>query len=190
MGRKVFTRETLSSAEVNSYLMDQTVMAFPSANARTADLPAPGQGMATYLEDTDRLELRTKAGTWRLVSGPPDTARTTLAVSGIAAGWTVTASAIRLPGGLTAQLLTTWTRTGAPITGDPQGNIGNVDLGTIPAVWQPAVDTPAIQLALGRAATGYLTPAGLVRLTTIGGPGNIATGEVVELSCVYPLANP
>lgn len=56
LGRKLFTRGTLASADVQGYLMDQSVMVFASASARTAALAAPSEGMVTYLSDVDRLE--------------------------------------------------------------------------------------------------------------------------------------
>lgn len=49
-GRKVFTREVLSSADVNDLLMEQTVMRFASAAARGVQLPAPEPNMLTALD--------------------------------------------------------------------------------------------------------------------------------------------
>jgi hypothetical protein len=69
LGHKTFTRETLSSAEVNGYLMDQAVMRFASVAARNATLTAPTDGMVTYLEDVDDLEYREGGAYWRPVSG-------------------------------------------------------------------------------------------------------------------------
>ena len=66
-GRKTFTRETLLSTEVNDYLMDQTVMRFASAAARTAAIPAPVEGMMSTLDDTNRTE-RYDGATWRPTS--------------------------------------------------------------------------------------------------------------------------
>lgn len=62
LGRKVFTRETLGSAEVNGYLMDQVIMRFPSASARSAVIPTPSEGMHTYLDDAGRVEFFNGAG--------------------------------------------------------------------------------------------------------------------------------
>jgi hypothetical protein len=57
LGRKVFTAgEVLTAANVNGYLMDQSVMVFADATARTAALAAPTEGMVTFLQDTDALE--------------------------------------------------------------------------------------------------------------------------------------
>ena len=57
LGRQVFTAgEVLTAADVNGYLMDQTVMVFADAAARTAAIAAPTEGMVTYLSDTNALE--------------------------------------------------------------------------------------------------------------------------------------
>ena len=56
LGRKVFTAgEVLAAADVNGYLMDQTVMVFADAAARTAAIASPSEGMVAYLEDTSVL---------------------------------------------------------------------------------------------------------------------------------------
>ena len=57
LGRKVFAaNEVLTAADVNGYLMDQSVMVFADATARTAAIAAPTEGMVTYLSDTNALE--------------------------------------------------------------------------------------------------------------------------------------
>ena len=57
LGRQVFTAgEGLTAADVNGYLMDQAVMVFANATARTAAIAAPTEGMVTYLSDTNALE--------------------------------------------------------------------------------------------------------------------------------------
>lgn len=48
--------EVLTAANVQDYLQDQTVMKFASAAARTAALPAPSQGMMSFLNDTGVVE--------------------------------------------------------------------------------------------------------------------------------------
>lgn len=58
LGRKVWSAgDVLAAADVNGYLMDQTIMLFDDAAARTAAIGTPTQGMASYLKDTDALEL-------------------------------------------------------------------------------------------------------------------------------------
>ena len=58
LGRKVFVvLEQLGAAEVNGYLMDQTVMVFANSAARDTAIPTPTEGMVSYLKDTNSLEF-------------------------------------------------------------------------------------------------------------------------------------
>jgi hypothetical protein len=58
MPRKVFTAgEVLTAADVNSNLMDQAVMTFTNAAARTSALASPNEGMMTYLADVDLFQF-------------------------------------------------------------------------------------------------------------------------------------
>lgn len=60
-GFKTFaTGEVLTAANVNTYLMQQTVMVFDDASARTTALGANvSEGMLTYLKDTNSTEYYT-----------------------------------------------------------------------------------------------------------------------------------
>jgi len=67
MAYKVFSNgDALTGGELNTYLMNQSVMVFASATARTAALPSPSEGMVTYLEDANQLYLWTGA-TWQAI---------------------------------------------------------------------------------------------------------------------------
>jgi hypothetical protein len=58
MPRKTFVAGELATAsDVNTYLMDQSVMTFASAAARTTAIPSPTEGMVTYLEANDHLSV-------------------------------------------------------------------------------------------------------------------------------------
>ena len=58
MPRKTFVAGTLATAsDVNTYLMDQSVMTFASDAARTTALPTPSEGMVTYLNDTNTFAV-------------------------------------------------------------------------------------------------------------------------------------
>lgn len=53
---KTFTDGTsLPASDLNGFLMNQTVMVFASAAARTTAIPSPTQGMVTYLSDSNSL---------------------------------------------------------------------------------------------------------------------------------------
>ena len=58
MPKKTFTAgEVLAAADVNTFLMDQSVMTFADSGARGSAIGTATEGMVTYLEDTDELEL-------------------------------------------------------------------------------------------------------------------------------------
>lgn len=57
MGYKYFTPDVLNAADVNGYLMEQTVMRFATSAVRANTLTAPVEGMITYLEDTNLLQV-------------------------------------------------------------------------------------------------------------------------------------
>lgn len=57
LGRKVFeANEVLTAADVNGYLMDQSLMVFGGTAARGSAISAPSEGMFTFLSDSDTLE--------------------------------------------------------------------------------------------------------------------------------------
>jgi hypothetical protein len=56
-GRKVWLAdEVLTAEDLNDYLMDQAVVVFASAGARSAAVLSPVQGMLTYRVDGDVYE--------------------------------------------------------------------------------------------------------------------------------------
>lgn len=61
LGLKTFGTETLTSSDVNGYLMQQSVMVFVSAAARTTAFSSAGvtasEGMLSYLTDSNQLQL-------------------------------------------------------------------------------------------------------------------------------------
>jgi hypothetical protein len=68
MPRKVFTSgEVLTAADVNSFLMNQAVMTFADAAARTSAIASPTEGMLTYLNSTDTFQFWTGAA-WSNIS--------------------------------------------------------------------------------------------------------------------------
>lgn len=56
-GYKTFTAAMLSATDVNTYLMQQAVMVFDSAAARTAAIAVPTEGMVSYLKDLNRVQF-------------------------------------------------------------------------------------------------------------------------------------
>jgi hypothetical protein len=69
LGRKVFTAgEVLAAADVNGYLMDQSVMVFANAAARTTAISSPTAGMMTFLVDVAQVNVY-DGSAWVEVSG-------------------------------------------------------------------------------------------------------------------------
>lgn len=69
LGRKVFTAsEVLTAANVNGYLMDQTVMVFAGTAARASAIATASAGMTTYLTGTNQFQVY-NGTTWTEISG-------------------------------------------------------------------------------------------------------------------------
>lgn len=108
MARKVWAvNEVLASADVNSYLMDQSVMVFAGTAARSSAIATATEGMITYLTDgtgSQAVEYYNGSAWTTLV--PAATAGT---VNSITAAYTATASDANdtiLAGGSTAYTIT------------------------------------------------------------------------------------
>jgi hypothetical protein len=57
LGRKVFTAgEVLTAANVQGYLMDQSVMVFDDSSSRATAIGTATEGMLSYLKDTNAVE--------------------------------------------------------------------------------------------------------------------------------------
>lgn len=67
LGLKNFGSEILTSNDVDGYLMQQTVMVFASSAARTTAFTAaslsPSEGMVSYLQDTNKIQVY-NGSTW------------------------------------------------------------------------------------------------------------------------------
>ena len=81
LGRKVFTAgEVLTAANVQGYLMDQTVMVFDDEAARTAAIGTPTEGMVSYTKDDNALEYYSGA-VWTPVGLDPYTITASTAIA-------------------------------------------------------------------------------------------------------------
>ena len=49
----------LPASDINTYLMDQSVMTFASTTARTSAIATPSEGMLTWLEDSNKFSYYT-----------------------------------------------------------------------------------------------------------------------------------
>lgn len=58
LGFKTFASgEVLTAANVNGYLMQQTIMVFADSSARDTAISSPSEGMFVYLTGTDALQF-------------------------------------------------------------------------------------------------------------------------------------
>lgn len=62
--------EVLTATNVNTYLMQQAVMVFASAAARTSAIAAPSEGMVTYLKDPNTFWFYDGSGWVEIVTDP------------------------------------------------------------------------------------------------------------------------
>ena len=63
MPRKVFVAgEILTADDVNTNLMDQAVQRFADSGARGSAIPSPTEGMTSYLDDLNRIEVYNGTG--------------------------------------------------------------------------------------------------------------------------------
>ena len=69
-GRKVFVAgQVLTASDVNS-TVDQTVMVFADASARTTAIPSPTEGMMSFLEDVVQVQVYSGAVLgWTAITG-------------------------------------------------------------------------------------------------------------------------
>jgi hypothetical protein len=142
-GYKLFsTGDVLSASDVNTYLMQQTVMSFANAAARTSALSSVlAEGLVSYLQDTNVVEIYTGAA-WVSLDDPNAIQNTIVTAKGDIIGATASSTPARLAVGTNGQVLTAdstastglkWATsgsgltyiTGATFTGQTAVNIDN-----------------------------------------------------------------
>ena len=70
LGFKTFASgEVLTAANVNGYLMQQTIMVFADSSARDTAIASPSEGMFVYLSDTNALQYYDGAAWTPFTSG-------------------------------------------------------------------------------------------------------------------------
>ncbi len=63
----------LNASEVNTYLMNQSVMVFADATARDAALTSPTEGMLVWLQDSNKFVYRGQSAWADLIAAPAQT---------------------------------------------------------------------------------------------------------------------
>ena len=95
-GFKVFSvGEVLTAADVNDYLMEQSISIFANSTARDAQITSPIEGMFCYLADTNVLQFYS-GSSWSSYIGDGDITGvtiTTAGTSGLAGGSASTSGA-------------------------------------------------------------------------------------------------
>jgi len=146
-GYKLFaTGDVLTAAQVNTYLMQQTVMVFASSAARTAALSGVlAEGMVSYLQDTNSLEVY-DGSAWIGATGDITalTAGTGISISSA----TGPIPTVAIDTAVTADLTTAQTLTNKTLTTPIIATISNTGTLTLPT----STDT-----LVGRATTDTLT---------------------------------
>jgi len=72
-GRKTFTSgSVLNAADVQGYLMEQSVMVFTDTGNRSTELASPGDGQVCYLTDTNVLQVYKPSAGWVTIGLQPD----------------------------------------------------------------------------------------------------------------------
>jgi len=110
-GYKLFaTGDVLTAAQVNTYLNEQTVMVFADSAARTSALSGVlAEGMVSYLQDTNAVEVY-DGSSWVSVGSTGDiTGITTGTDSGLSGGVTSGTATLRLKLEFDAETGTTYT---------------------------------------------------------------------------------
>ena len=110
-GYKLFnTGDVLTAAQVNTYLNEQTVMVFADSAARTSALSGVlAEGMMSYLQDTNAVEVY-DGSSWVSVGSTGDiTGITTNTDSGLSGGVTSGTATLRLKLEFDAETGTTYT---------------------------------------------------------------------------------
>lgn len=147
-GYKLFaTGDVLTAAQVNTYLMQQTVMVFASSAARTTALSGViAEGMLSYLSDTNTLQYYDGAA-WQDVSNPGDITGVT-AGTGLSGGGTSGSVTLAIDTATTVDKTTAQTLTNKTLTSPIISTISNTGTLTLPT----STDT-----IVGRDTTDTLT---------------------------------
>ena len=112
-------------------IIPRTVMRFASASARGATLTTPVEGMTTWLEDSNTFQIW-NGSAW--ITPEPALVSGTTGLSPMA-GWSVQNFFGHRQGRVTS-LDFYLTRTGGTISSS-NGNIGDIDIATMPTSWRP-----------------------------------------------------
>lgn len=154
-GYKLFqTGDVLTAAQVNTYLNEQTVMVFASSAARTSALSSVlAEGMVSYLQDTNAVEVYDGSNWVSIGSSGDITSVTTGSDSGLAGGATSGAVDLKLRLQFDAQTGTTYTLAGNDLNQLVTCNNASSITVTVP----PSVFTAGDQIHVQQIGVGQVT---------------------------------
>lgn len=182
-GYKLFaTGDVLTAAQVNTYLMQQTVMVFASSAARTTALSGVvSEGMVSYLLDTNSTEVF-DGSSWVGIANSGDiTSVTTGTDSGLTGGATSGAVDLKLQLAFNAQTGTTYTL----VVGDLNKLVTCSNASGITLTVPPSVFSAGNQINIQQIGAGQVTFAqgAGVTITSTG-----ATASAPKLRAQYSAA--
>lgn len=164
--------------DIANAIAQRSVMRFASASARGATLTAPVEGMATWLQDVNRLEVY-DGSAWVT---PPGTLTSTTSGLSVRSGFSLNDfSAYRE--GRTIMVDVYLARTGSTISEDG-GNIVDTECCTLPSGWRPTHSTIPGLWDSGVASGGFVVGAdGICTLRSA--TGDISNGSNLRMHVVF-----
>jgi hypothetical protein len=182
-GYKLFaTGDVLTAAQVNTYLMQQTVMVFASSAARTTALTGVvAEGMVSYLLDTNATEVYDGSAWVGIANSGDITSVTTGTDSGLTGGATSGAVDLKLQLAFNAQTGTTYTL----VVGDLNKLVTCSNASGITLTVPPSVFSAGNQINIQQIGAGQVTFAqgSGVTITSTG-----ATASAPKLRAQYSAA--
>ncbi len=108
-GFKIFsTGEVLTAADVNDYLMEQSLCIFENSTARDAQITSPIEGQFCYLKDSNVLQVYNGSSWAAFIDEGDITAVNTAGTSGLSGGATTGAANLTIaPNSATSATVTT-----------------------------------------------------------------------------------
>ena len=183
-GYKLFnTGDVLTAAQVNTYLNEQTVMVFADSAARTSALSGVlAEGMMSYLQDTNAVEVF-DSSSWVSVGSSGDiTGITTGTDSGLSGGVTSGTATLRLKLEFDAETGTTYTL----VAGNLNQLVTLDNASPITLTVPPSVFSAGDVINIAQIGAGQVTLAegAGVTITSTG-----ATADAPELRAQYSAAS-
>lgn len=181
MAYKVFQNGyPLPASELNNYLMNQAVVVFANASARATDIPAPVEGMLTYLENLDKYEFYNGTAWVDLNDNTDAIPKSIIDAAGDLIVGSAADTSVRLPIGTIGQLLTS---DGSTAVWSDNSSIPKAIVDAAGDLITATSDNTPSRLAIGSAGT-VLTSTGSAASWTVPtvGEGNAIINGAFEIN--------